>query len=351
MFAEKDFLIFLLTLELIIYIFFYFFFQTKKNPTDHIKRPMNAFMVYSQIQRNMILKKKPDANNAGISKQNGVGWRGLTASEQQPYIAEAEKLRLLHLKEFPDYKYKPQKKPKATTAAAVGERPSRVTKRKYTRKAATNSTANKKKQLAVKKEAEDAAAAMNAVKMEPDAIAMASMPPLFLNGQLSIPVPVSQLTPSSSSSSSSAGSVGSPASVDADTTFYVDYPSSAASMVSAASPYGIDSPDDTPVVKEDSNTVAYANQQEEAALLSTSELPALDTNAVADYLSSVTYDPITSTIVLNSDQELFQHLVDEDGNPLVLDGIGPTPPPQDYQDNLIDPSNLDCTLAQYVNGV
>lgn len=39
-------------------------------------------------------------------------WRQLSDSEKAPYIAEAERLRVMHMKEYPDYKYKPRKKPK-----------------------------------------------------------------------------------------------------------------------------------------------------------------------------------------------------------------------------------------------
>uniref|UniRef100_A0A183D8E8 HMG box domain-containing protein n=1 Tax=Gongylonema pulchrum TaxID=637853 RepID=A0A183D8E8_9BILA len=44
--------------------------------------------------------------------QLGLQWRQLSDSEKAPYIAEAERLRVMHMKEYPDYKYKPRKKPK-----------------------------------------------------------------------------------------------------------------------------------------------------------------------------------------------------------------------------------------------
>jgi hypothetical protein len=34
----------------------------------------------------------------------------LAEVERQPYIEEAERLRILHQKEYPDYKYQPRKK-------------------------------------------------------------------------------------------------------------------------------------------------------------------------------------------------------------------------------------------------
>jgi hypothetical protein len=90
----------------------YFFFQTKKHPPNHIKRPMNAFMVWSQLERRKIIEKTPDKHNAEISKELGRRWKLLTDEDRMPYIEEAERLRILHQKEYPDYKYKPRKKPK-----------------------------------------------------------------------------------------------------------------------------------------------------------------------------------------------------------------------------------------------
>jgi len=87
--------------------------QTKKHKKNHIKRPMNAFMVWSQKERRKIIELNPDAHNAEISKNLGKRWRGLTDDLRQVSIDEAEGLRLLHMKEYPDYKYKPRKKTKS----------------------------------------------------------------------------------------------------------------------------------------------------------------------------------------------------------------------------------------------
>jgi len=71
-----------------------------------------------QIERRKIAEVAPDMHNAEISKQLGGRWRLLDEVERQPFIEEAERLRLLHLKEYPDYKYRPRKKGAATTASA-----------------------------------------------------------------------------------------------------------------------------------------------------------------------------------------------------------------------------------------
>ncbi|XP_039480402.1 putative transcription factor SOX-14 [Drosophila santomea] len=84
--------------------------RTKKHSPGHIKRPMNAFMVWSQMERRKICERTPDLHNAEISKELGRRWQLLSKDDKQPYIIEAEKLRKLHMIEYPNYKYRPQKK-------------------------------------------------------------------------------------------------------------------------------------------------------------------------------------------------------------------------------------------------
>jgi len=93
--------------------------QTRKHKKNHVKRPMNAFMRWSQLERRKIIEMNPDAHNAEISKNLGKKWRTLADEEKQPFIDEAEELRQLHLKEYPDYKYKPKKKAKYPAAPAL----------------------------------------------------------------------------------------------------------------------------------------------------------------------------------------------------------------------------------------
>ncbi|KAI5621640.1 SRY (sex determining region Y)-box 4a [Silurus asotus] len=89
-----------------------------KTPTGHIKRPMNAFMVWSQIERRKIMEQSPDMHNAEISKRLGKRWKLLRDCDKIPFIREAERLRLKHMADYPDYKYRPRKKVKTTSAGA-----------------------------------------------------------------------------------------------------------------------------------------------------------------------------------------------------------------------------------------
>ncbi|KAL0969392.1 hypothetical protein UPYG_G00226860 [Umbra pygmaea] len=94
-----------------------------KTATGHIKRPMNAFMVWSKIERRKIMEQSPDMHNAEISKRLGKRWKMLKDCEKIPFIREAERLRLKHMADYPDYKYRPKKKPKLDSSKAPAPSP------------------------------------------------------------------------------------------------------------------------------------------------------------------------------------------------------------------------------------
>ena len=78
----------------------------------HIKRPMNAFMVWSSRKRKDLARENPRLHNSQISKILGSEWRKLAEEEKQKFFAQAKLLNELHMIEHPDYKYRPKRRAK-----------------------------------------------------------------------------------------------------------------------------------------------------------------------------------------------------------------------------------------------
>uniref|UniRef100_A0A0K0EVH6 Protein capicua homolog (inferred by orthology to a human protein) n=1 Tax=Strongyloides venezuelensis TaxID=75913 RepID=A0A0K0EVH6_STRVS len=70
-----------------------------------IRRPMNAFMIFSKIHRPLVHEKYPNRDNRTVSKILGEWWYSLEVEEKQKYQLMASQAKEAHFKAYPNWKW------------------------------------------------------------------------------------------------------------------------------------------------------------------------------------------------------------------------------------------------------
>ncbi|XP_032305678.1 putative transcription factor capicua isoform X6 [Drosophila ananassae] len=88
-----------------------------------IRRPMNAFMIFSKKHRKMVHKKHPNQDNRTVSKILGEWWYALKPEQKAQYHELASSVKDAHFKLHPEWKWcsKDRRKSSTSTAAAGGK--------------------------------------------------------------------------------------------------------------------------------------------------------------------------------------------------------------------------------------
>ncbi|XP_059365047.1 protein capicua homolog [Carassius carassius] len=77
----------------------------KKREKDHIRRPMNAFMIFSKRHRTLVHQRHPNQDNRTVSKILGEWWYALGPKEKQEYHDLAFQVKEAHFRAHPDWKW------------------------------------------------------------------------------------------------------------------------------------------------------------------------------------------------------------------------------------------------------
>ncbi|KAK6323704.1 hypothetical protein J4Q44_G00060430 [Coregonus suidteri] len=77
----------------------------RKREKDHIRRPMNAFMIFSKRHRTLVHQRHPNQDNRTVSKILGEWWYALGPKEKQKYHDLAFQVKEAHFRAHPDWKW------------------------------------------------------------------------------------------------------------------------------------------------------------------------------------------------------------------------------------------------------
>ncbi|XP_031564265.1 protein capicua homolog isoform X2 [Actinia tenebrosa] len=76
-----------------------------KDSKDYVRRPMNAFMIFSKRHRGLVHQQNPHQDNRTVSKILGEWWYALGPDKKQEYNHLAAQVKEAHYKAHPDWKW------------------------------------------------------------------------------------------------------------------------------------------------------------------------------------------------------------------------------------------------------
>lgn len=93
----------------------------KVKERDRIRRPMNAFMIFSKRHRAMVHQRHPNQDNRTVSKILGEWWYALGPDEKQKYHELASEVKEAHFKAHPEWKWCSKDRRKSSTGSGRGK--------------------------------------------------------------------------------------------------------------------------------------------------------------------------------------------------------------------------------------
>ncbi|KAG8264099.1 DNA binding [Homalodisca vitripennis] len=93
----------------------------KAKERDRIRRPMNAFMIFSKRHRALVHQRHPNQDNRTVSKILGEWWYALGPEEKQKYHELASEVKEAHFKAHPEWKWCSKDRRKSSTGSSRGK--------------------------------------------------------------------------------------------------------------------------------------------------------------------------------------------------------------------------------------